>query len=205
MKKTGTEKERILSRSVSWKSTWSNIWASTRPRNVSEYLIQPDEPYKIYSPGDRVKGLVILNIERPTRITHLTICLHGVVQILKNGRTPGDSNQRWREYLSTGPSRCGEAYFGNGLAALFKDEVVLAGDGYLNVGSYRFQYDLELPSHGLPSSIEVSLAARADTIAHVFIVPTWPHILFPFRNPDKAGYHLSYLEVRPQACRQRVH
>ncbi|KAL9612829.1 MAG: hypothetical protein Q9167_002612 [Letrouitia subvulpina] len=153
MKIPKVDKERAA-RNSSWRSTWTNIWTSTRPRNISEYFIEPEEPYKTYSPGDRVKGFVVLNIERPTRITHLTICLHGFVQVLKNGRTPGDSSQRWREYLSTGQGKCGEAYFGNGLAALFKDEIVLAGDGCLGSSSYRFQYDLELPSKGIPSSID---------------------------------------------------
>ncbi|KAL9046657.1 MAG: hypothetical protein Q9214_000555 [Letrouitia sp. 1 TL-2023] len=153
MKILRVDKERTP-RNLSWRSTLTNIWTSTRPRNISEYFIEPDEPYKTYSPGDRVKGFVVLNIERPTRITHLTICLHGFVQVLKNGRTPGDSTQRWREYLSTGQGKCGEAFFGNGLAALFKDEIVLAGDGCLGSSSYRFQYDLKLPSKGIPSSID---------------------------------------------------
>ncbi|KAL8709069.1 MAG: hypothetical protein Q9220_006090 [cf. Caloplaca sp. 1 TL-2023] len=104
---------------------------SKRPRNISEYGIELEEPYKTFSPGDRIKGHVTLNIERPVRITHLTICLHGVVKVLKNGRIPGESNSRWRSYLATGQGKWGEAYFGNGLAALFKDEVILAGDASL--------------------------------------------------------------------------
>ncbi|KAL9589953.1 MAG: hypothetical protein Q9203_001234 [Teloschistes exilis] len=127
---------------------------SKTPRNVSEYAIELKEPYKTFAPGDRIRGHVILNVERPVRITHLTICLHGVVKVFKNGRISVESNLRWRSYLATGQGKWGEAYFGNGLAALFKDEIILAGDGCLTASSYRFEFDLELPTHGLPSSID---------------------------------------------------
>ena len=126
------------------------------PRNVSEYSIELEDLYKTFSPGDHVRGRVILNVERPTRITHLTLCLHGVVKVFKNGRVSGESIARWRSYLATGQGKWGEAFFGNGLAALFKDEVILAGDGCLAASSYRFEFDLELPARGLPSSIDVS-------------------------------------------------
>ncbi|KAL9592560.1 MAG: hypothetical protein Q9179_006594 [Wetmoreana sp. 5 TL-2023] len=128
--------------------------APKTPRNVSEYGIELEDPYRTFASGDRIRGHVVLNVERPVRITHLTICLHGVVKVLKNGRIPGESSSRWRSYLATGQGKWGEAYFGNGLAALFKDEVLLAGDGCLAAGSYVFEFDLELPLHRLPSSID---------------------------------------------------
>ncbi|KAL8843525.1 MAG: hypothetical protein Q9170_000029 [Blastenia crenularia] len=138
-------------------SRLNNPFAAKRPRNVSEYSIELDEPYKTFAPGDRIRGHIVLNVERPVRISHLTICLHGVVKVLKNGRISGESTNRWRSYLATGQGKWGEAYFGNGLAALFKDEVVLAGDGCLSASSYIFNFDLELPAERLPSSIDVSL------------------------------------------------
>lgn len=137
-------------------SRFNSPFAPKKPRNVSEYSIELDDPYRTLAPGDRISGHVVLNVERPVRITHLTICLHGVVKVLKNGRVPGESTNRWRSYLATGQGKWGEAYFGNGLAALFKDEVVLAGDGCLSASSYRFNFDLELPAERLPSSIDVS-------------------------------------------------
>ncbi|KAI4144640.1 MAG: hypothetical protein LQ341_002605 [Variospora aurantia] len=135
-------------------SRLNNTFAPKKPRNVSEYSIELEEPYRTFAPGERIRGHVILTVERPVRITHLTICLHGVVKVLKNGRIPGESTNRWRSYLATGQGKWGEAYFGNGLAALFKDEVVLAGDGCLTASSYRFNFDLELPTNRLPSSID---------------------------------------------------
>lgn len=137
-------------------SRLTSPFAPKKPRNVSEYTVELEEPYKTFSSGDRIKGHVILKVERPVRITHLTICLHGVVKVFKNGRIPGESSNRWRSYLATGQGRWGEAYFGNGLAALFKDEVVLAGEGCLSASSYVFNFDLELPTQRLPSSIDVS-------------------------------------------------
>lgn len=44
---------------------------------------------------------------------------------------------------------------GNGFATLFEDEVVLCGDGRLKEGIYKFQFELQLPPHNLPSSITV--------------------------------------------------
>lgn len=136
---------------------------SKTPRNVSEYAIELKEPYKTFSPGDHIRGHVVLNVERPVRITHLTICLHGVVKVFKNGQISSESSSRWRSYLATGQGKWGEAYFGNGLAALFKDEIILAGDGCLTASSYRFEFDLELPTHGLPSSIDVECLNHHST------------------------------------------
>ena len=154
MKKSMTGIENNLKR-LSLRSPFFNPNASKKPRNVSEYSIELDHPYKTFAPGDRIEGQVVLNVERPVRITHLIICLHGVVKVLRNGRIPAESTSRWRSYLATGQGKWGEAYFGNGLAALFKDEVILAGDGCLATGLYKFNFDLELPRGNLPSSIDV--------------------------------------------------
>ncbi|KAL8924636.1 MAG: hypothetical protein Q9208_003951 [Pyrenodesmia sp. 3 TL-2023] len=145
-------------------SRFNGPFVPKKPRNVSEYSIELDEPYKTFAPGDHIRGHVTLDVERPVRITHLTICVHGVVKVLKNGRIPGESTNRWRSYLATGQGKWGEAYFGNGLAALFKDEVVLAGDGCLTASSYRFNFDLELPAERLPSSIDVHYTRFGKTI-----------------------------------------
>ncbi|KAL9638394.1 MAG: hypothetical protein Q9204_001525 [Flavoplaca sp. TL-2023a] len=146
--------------------------AAKKPRNVSEYSIELDHPYKIFAPGDWVKGQVVLKVERPVRITHLTICLHGVVKVLKNGRIPAESTSRWRSYLATGQGKWGEAYFGNGLAALFKDEVILAGDGCLAASLYKFSFDLELPRTRLPSSIDFQHGSISYMLSSTLTRPT---------------------------------
>ncbi|KAL9006638.1 MAG: hypothetical protein Q9188_000598 [Gyalolechia gomerana] len=153
-------------------SRLSSPFAPKRPRNVSEYSVELEEPYKTFAPGDRIKGHVVLKVERPVRITHLTICLHGVVKVLINGRIPGESTNRWRSYLATGQGKWGEAYFGNGLAALFKDEVVLAGEGCLSASSYIFNFDLELPKQRLPSSIDFQYGSISYMLSSTLTRPT---------------------------------
>ncbi|KAI4206449.1 MAG: hypothetical protein LQ346_001075 [Caloplaca aetnensis] len=153
-------------------SRFNGPFAPKKPRNVSEYSIELDEPYKTFAPGDHIRGHVTLNVERPVRITHLTICLHGVVKVLKNGRISSESINRWRSYLATGQGKWGEAYFGNGLAALFKDEVVLAGDGCLTASSYRFNFNLELPAGRLPSSIDFQHGGISYLLSSTLTRPT---------------------------------
>lgn len=187
MKKSMTGIENNFQR-LSIFSRLRSPFAAKKPRNVSEYSIELAEPYKTFAPGDGIRGHVVLNVERPVRITHLTICLHGVVKVLKNGRISGESISRWRSYLATGQGEWGEAYFGNGLAALFKDEVVLAGDGCLSTGSYMFNFELELPTERLPSSIDVSQTpvAKRDNRLKRLTVSTWLHLLYAVIDIDPA-------------------
>ncbi|KAL8994511.1 MAG: hypothetical protein Q9169_005540 [Polycauliona sp. 2 TL-2023] len=171
MKKSMTGLENNLKR-LSLHSPFFNPNASKKPRHVSEYSIELDHPYKTFAPGDRIEGQVVLNVERPVRITHLTICLHGVVKVLRNGRLSAESTSRWRSYLATGQGKWGEAYFGNGLAALFKDEVILAGDGCLATGLYKFNFDLELPRGHLPSSIDFQHGSISYMLTAILTRPT---------------------------------
>ena len=123
-------------------------------RNISDFHVEPDDPWRTYSPGDVVNGSVVLTIVKPTRITHLVVCLHGYVKVFKNavapGESPGDSG-----YLGPGRGRRGGEYLGNGFASLFEDEVVLCGDGRLKEGVYKFRFELCFPPCSLPSSILV--------------------------------------------------
>ncbi|THC88705.1 hypothetical protein EYZ11_011851 [Aspergillus tanneri] len=52
--------------------------------NLADLNIQPLEPYRQYYPGDIVKGLVVLTVVKPVRITHLTVALHSFVRIFKS-------------------------------------------------------------------------------------------------------------------------
>ena len=131
---------------------------TSKKRNVSEYYIEPLEPYRKYSPGDAVKGSVIVNVLRPFRITHLTICLHGFVKVFPNAKIPGESisHEGRRSDTSRGTGKRGSEYFGNGFASLFENEITLCGEGRLDISKYVFHFELDLPSRGLPSSIDVS-------------------------------------------------
>ena len=123
-------------------------------RFFSEFYIRPFEPHRQYAPGDAVKGLVVLAVVKPFRITHLTVALHGFVHVYKNHNAV--THNLVYQSAPTGSSNH-TRYFGNGRASLFQDEVILCGEGRFDVGVYEFEFDLYLPSKGLPTSIDVSM------------------------------------------------
>jgi arrestin-related trafficking adapter 9 len=120
-------------------------------RNLIDFQIEPDEPHRQYSPGDLVKGAVILAVVKPVRVTHLTVCLHGIVRVFKH---PNGANEPLPDAGPLASTRRTQ-YFGNGHASLFQDEQTLCGEGRLEPAEYRFNFELEFPSKGLPSSIDV--------------------------------------------------
>lgn len=127
----------------------------TRSRNLTDFYIRPDEPHRKYSPGDLVKGAVILTVVKPIRLTHLTVCLHGFVRVFKN---PNAASEPLPDPGLTASSNHKKSqYFGNGHASLFQDEATLCGEGRLDIGVYEFNFELEFPTKGVPTSIDVSL------------------------------------------------
>ena len=145
---------------------------STKSRIIPEFAIEPDhpDPHKQYSPGDVVTGSVRLRLARPTRVTHIVICLHGFVQVFRNPGSPGEGYRANNTHLGSGRGNRSGEYFGNGFASLFEDEVVLCGDGRLAEGAYQFDFELEFPDRDLPSSIDVRMDERIITPA---IANTW--------------------------------
>lgn len=78
--------------------------------------------------------------------------------------------------MGSGKGKKAGSYFGNGFVSLFEDEVVLCGEGRLSEGVYHFNFELEFPSKGLPSSIDVSIGASrvpvvADLCQSLSVVP----------------------------------
>lgn len=126
-------------------------------RHIPDFSIQRDgeKELKRYSPGEIVIGHVRLQVARPIRITHLVVCLHGFVQVYKTPGSPGEGFRANSAYLGTGRGKKSAEYFGNGFASLFEDEEVLCGDGRLAEGEYRFNFELQFPKSGVPSSIDV--------------------------------------------------
>jgi hypothetical protein len=129
---------------------------SSKSRNYTDFYIQSDDPHRQYAPGDIISGTVILKVIKPLRITHLVVSLHGYAQVYKNPNTPGDAYKHYSSTVGSGKGKKSGGYFGNGFVSLFEDEVVLCGEGRLSEGVYHFNFELEFPSKGLPSSIEVS-------------------------------------------------
>jgi arrestin-related trafficking adapter 9 len=137
---------------------------SSKSRNYTEFYIQSDDPHRQYAPGDIISGTVIIKIVKPLRITHLVVSLHGYAQVFKNPNAPGDAYKNYCTTVGSGKGKKTGSYFGNGFVSLFEDEVVLCGEGRLSEGVYHFNFELEFPSKGLPSSIDVrpSIPACVD-------------------------------------------
>ena len=102
-----------------------------------------------------VKGAVVLTVVKPIRITHLVVYLRGYVRVLKKPSSSDATNNDEALWNPGRPKQSGD-HFGNGFASLFRDEVVLCGEGRLDAGIYEFNFELEFPGKGLPSSIDVS-------------------------------------------------
>lgn len=129
----------------------------SKTRNFTDFYIQPDDPHRQYAPGDVISGSVIVKVIKPLRITHLVISLHGYAQVFKNPNSPGDAYKNYcSSTVGSGKGKKAGSYFGNGFVSLFEDEAVLCGEGRLGEGVYHFNFELEFPSKGLPSSIDVS-------------------------------------------------
>lgn len=143
----------IRSGSQSLRAKLSKPFAS-RKRHVAGFFVQTEDPYRSYSPGDPVKGSVVLEVDRFVDITHLTVCLHGCVKVLTKALPPGQNIPSDSTLLSPSKKQ-GPGYFGNGFASLFEHEEVLCGEGRLEIGRYRFSFEITFPSKGFPSSIDV--------------------------------------------------
>ncbi|KAJ9363513.1 pH-response regulator protein palF/RIM8 [Paecilomyces variotii] len=164
-----------------------------RNRNISDFYVQPDDPWKTYFPGDTIKGTVVLTVIKPVRITHLVICLHGYVKVFKNTIAPGEKIPD-SGFLGTGRGRRGSEYLGNGFATLFEDEVVLCGDGRLKEGIYKFQFEMEFPPHALPSSINF----ERGTITYMLTATlTRPSTISPVMSCHKRVNMLENIDIAP--------
>ena len=128
---------------------------ASRTRNLSEFYIRPDEPHRQYAPGDVVKGAVVLTVVKPVRVTHLVVRLHGHVRLFTSTNAPGDGVSPDSGFMGTGRARKGNEQLKQGYTSLFEDEVTLCGEGRLDVGRYEFNFELDFPSKGMPSSIDV--------------------------------------------------
>ncbi|KAF7714795.1 Uncharacterized protein PECH_008040 [Penicillium ucsense] len=142
-----------------------------RNRSITDFYIDPDDPWRSYFPGDVIKGTVVVTVVRPVRITHIVICLHGYVKVFKNavpaGEAPPDLG-----YLGPGRGRRGAEYMGNGLSTLFEDEIVLCGDGRLKEGIYKFRFEMGLPPYALPSSLNFERGTIGYALTSTLTRPT---------------------------------
>ncbi|KAI9848643.1 MAG: ph-response sensor protein [Thelocarpon superellum] len=141
-----------------------------KARTVSEYFIRPEEPHRLYAPGELVRGAVVLTVAKPLRISHLVVGLCGYVRVLR----PGISDNALAGDGPYGANRTKRATesFGNGFASLFHDEVVLCGEGRLEAGVYEFHFELDFPSKKLPSSIDFERGTVSYALSSTLTRPT---------------------------------
>ncbi|KAL4895598.1 hypothetical protein BDV59DRAFT_172789 [Aspergillus ambiguus] len=142
-----------------------------RNRSITDFYIEPDDPWRSYFPGDTIKGTVVLTVVRPVRITHLVVSLHGCVKVFKN-TVPSGEVAPDLGFLGPGRGRRGAEYLGNGLATLFEDEVVLCGDGRLKEGIYKFRFEMSFPPYALPSSISFERGTISYMLTSTLTKPT---------------------------------
>ncbi|KAG4031581.1 hypothetical protein MFRU_009g03420 [Monilinia fructicola] len=154
------------------RSLFSRLTAplKSRTRNLADFHIEPLEPHRRYAPGDLVRGAVVLTVVKPVRITHLTVCLHGFVHVYKNANGANEPLPDTAAYASGNPMK--SQYFGNGYCSLFQDEVTLCGEGRLEAGIYRFNYELEFPTKGVPTSVEFERGTISYQISSTITRPT---------------------------------
>ncbi|KFY06881.1 hypothetical protein V492_07656 [Pseudogymnoascus sp. VKM F-4246] len=142
----------------------------SRTRNATDFHIRASEPHRQYSPGDIVKGIVVLTVVKPIRITHLTVALHGFVRVLKKPAAAGEVITSDHAVDITSNKR--SQYTGNGHVSLFHDEITLCGEGRLEPGIYEFEFNLQFPSKGLPSSIDFERGTISYMIRSTLTRPT---------------------------------
>ncbi|KAI9931217.1 hypothetical protein ASPWEDRAFT_99934 [Aspergillus wentii DTO 134E9] len=142
-----------------------------RNRSITDFYLEPDDPWRSYFPGDVISGTVVLTVVRPVRITHLVVCLHGFVKVFKNTVPSGEAGPDVG-FLGPGRGHRGAEYLGNGLATLFEDEVVLCGEGRLKEGIYKFRFEMGFPPYNLPSSINFERGTISYMLTSTLTKPT---------------------------------
>ncbi|KAF2112418.1 hypothetical protein BDV96DRAFT_497882 [Lophiotrema nucula] len=184
--------------SLSSKSLLSRLKSplQSKARNFTDYYIQPDDPHRQYAPGDIISGSVILKVIKPLRITHLVISLHGYAQVFKNPNSPGDAYKNYSTTVGSGKGKKSGSYFGNGFVSLFEDEVVLCGEGRLGEGVYHFNFELEFPSKGLPSSIDFERGTICYMLTSTLTRPT---TISPTTSCDAKVFLMDVIDIAPVA------
>lgn len=142
-----------------------------------EVSIEPADPFKVYSPGQAVRGNIVLTVLKGLEITHLVVALQGYARVYKHQVAPGDGVPV-ADCLVNGKGTKGFEYHGNGVASLFQQEQILCGSGFLKKTVYKFAFELRFPSKSMPSTIDfergtVSYLVSATVTRPVTMMPTF--------------------------------
>ncbi|KIW82927.1 hypothetical protein Z517_02170 [Fonsecaea pedrosoi CBS 271.37] len=140
-------------------------------RNMFDMTIEPEDPFRVYFPGQIVRGNVVLTVLKGFDITHLVVALHGYAKVYKHQIPPGEGLPA-PEGLINGQGSRGVQYQGNGLVSLFQHEQVLCGSGFLKKQVYKFAFEVPFPSKGLPSTIDFERGSVSYLVTATLTRPT---------------------------------
>lgn len=181
-----------VTRSKSILSRFSNP-LSKHARNMFELAIEPEDPFRLYSPGDTVKGHLVLTVTKGFDITHLVVTLHGYAKVFKHQVTTGEGFSS-HDFVVNGKGSRGFEYYGNGLASLFQEEQVLCGSGFLKKQVYKFAYELQFPAKSMPSTI----AFERGTVTYILSATlTRPVTMMPTHTVFKSIQFKDSVDIEP--------
>lgn len=179
-------------RSKSILSRFSNP-LSKHARNMFELAIEPEDPFKIYNPGEIVKGHLVLTVTKGFDITHLVVALRGYAKVFKHQVTNGEGLSPSDCVLNGKGARDFE-YYGNGLASLFQEEQVLCGSGFLKKQVYKFAFELQFPTKSMPSTIDFE---RGTVCYMISATLTRPVTMIPTHSVFKKLQFKDSLDIEP--------
>jgi arrestin-related trafficking adapter 9 len=145
-----------------------------------ELAVEPEDPFRVYSAGETVKGHLVLTVTKGFDITHLVVTLHGYAKVFKHQVTNGEGFSN-SDFVVNGKGSRGFEYYGSGLASLFQEEQILCGSGFLKKQVYKFAFELPFPAKSMPSTLSfergaVSYMLSATLTRPVTMIPT--HTVF---------------------------
>lgn len=141
-----------------------------------ELAVEPEDPFRVYSAGETVKGHIVLTVTKGFDITHLVVTLHGYAKVFKHQVTNGEGFSN-NDFVVNGKGSRGFEYYGSGLASLFQEEQILCGSGFLKKQVYKFAFELPFPAKSMPSTLSfergaVSYMLSATLTRPVTMLPT---------------------------------
>ena len=158
-----------------------------------ELAIEVDDPFRVYSAGDTVKGHIVLTVTKGFDITHLVVSLHGYAKVFKHQVTNGEGLSTG-DFILNGKGSRGFEYYGNGLASLFQQEQILCGGGFLKKQVYKFAFELEFPAKSMPSTIAFERGAVSYTLSATL---TRPVTMMPTHSVFKTIKFQDSLDIEP--------
>ncbi|KAK9455981.1 hypothetical protein V1511DRAFT_496213 [Dipodascopsis uninucleata] len=115
---------------------------------AEEFYIELDEPHKVWTPGDNITGMVVLDIRKPVRTLSVRLRLTGQL-VIRNAVVKGTS---FRHVLCQDEIILWES-------GQQGDETETDGSAKLARGEHSFAFMFELPQKGLMTSLEFEKGA----------------------------------------------